>query len=176
MRLATMLILAGAAVAAAAPAAGQEAASASAQGSFVDRDGKEVGTARLTQTGGGVLIELELRGLEPGEHGFHLHQTGTCDPVGGFESAGSHLALEGQQHGYEVEGGPHSGDLPNQFVGEDGVMRAHVLAANIALEGDASIFDADGAALVVHAGPDDYSSQPSGESGDRVACAVLSPN
>lgn len=176
MRLATMLILAGAAMAAVAPAAGQEAASASAQGSFVDRDGKEVGTARLVQTGGGVLIELEVRGLEPGEHGFHLHQTGSCDPAGGFESAGSHLALEGQQHGYEVEGGPHSGDLPNQFVGEDGVLRAHVVAANIALEDEASIFDADGAALVVHAGPDDYSSQPSGGSGDRVACAVISPD
>lgn len=173
MRLATMSLLAAAAAGLALAATAQDMAAVSAKGAFVDRDGSQAGTAVLTQNKAGVLIEIEVRGLEPGEHGFHLHQTGQCDPATGFESAGSHLALEGQQHGFEVEGGPHSGDLPNTFVGEDGVLKAHVLASAIALEGEATIFDDDGAALVVHAGPDDYRSQPSGNSGDRVACAVI---
>lgn len=174
MRPATTLRLAGTLLAIGTlTAVAQEATTAAAKGTFIDPAGNQVGTAILIQSRGGVLIEVEVRGLEPGEHGFHLHQTGQCDPATGFESAGGHLALQGQQHGFHAGGGPHSGDLPNQFVGADGILRAHVLAGAIALDGEASILDADGAALVVHAGADDYRSQPSGGAGNRVACAVI---
>ncbi len=174
MRIATALLVA-CTTAAAAPVLAQDMAEPTAKGEFVDLDGKPSGTATLTQNKGGVLIEVEIRGLEPGEHGFHLHQVGQCDPAGGFKSAGDHLALEGQQHGFRAEGGPHSGDMPNQFVGDDGILRVHVLASAVALEGEATLLDPDGTAIVVHAGRDDYSSQPSGDSGDRVACAVIQP-
>jgi len=155
----------------AAPMSAPNAAAAKAK--FIDREGRDVGTAQLTQTASGVLIELEVRGLQPGEHGFHIHEKGSCDSADGFSSAGSHLAMHGQQHGYEAAEGPHAGDLPNQHVGEDGKLRADVIATSISLEGEQSVFDEDGAALVIHAKADDYRSQPSGEAGERVACAVI---
>ena len=156
-----------------APALGN--GNASANGRFIDLKGADAGTAELTQTNAGVLIEIEIRGLQTGAHGFHVHATGNCDAANKFKSAGDHLAMNDQRHGFFVQGGPHSGDMPNQFVGQDGVLKAQMLAPAIGLQGASTIFDADGAALVVHAGPDDYRSQPSGNSGDRVACAVLRP-
>jgi len=141
---------------------------------FQDAQGRPAGQARLIQTPAGVLIEAELRGLPPGEHAFHIHETGRCDAAGGFASAGGHYAPREHKHGYLVEGGPHAGDLPNQFVGQDGVLRAHVLNPNVTLgSGEATLFDADGSALVVHAGVDDYRSQPSGDAGGRLACGVI---
>lgn len=174
MRPMTALLIVTTALAAGAAGA-QDAGSPTAKATFVDLEGNESGSATLSQNKGGVLVEVELRGLEPGEHGFHLHQVGQCDPADGFKSAGDHLALEGQEHGFMAAGGPHSGDMPNQFVGSDGVLKAHVLAPAIALQDEATVFDADGTAIVVHAAPDDYSSQPSGNAGDRVACAVIEP-
>ena len=146
-----------------------------AKATFKNLQGEDVGTATLAATPSGyVLIQVEVNGLEQGERGFHVHETGECDPATEFKSAGGHLA-GGKEHGVLVEGGPHPGDMPNQHVGENGVLRADVFNERIKLtdSGDGALFDADGSALMVHSQPDDYTSQPSGEAGGRVACAVI---
>lgn len=155
----------------AAPAFGQ---AQGAKATFIDGDGQEIGTATLTQTPNGVLIEVDASNLPQGWHGFHIHETGQCDAAGGFQSAGGHYAPRGSEHGYQVEGGPHAGDMPNQFVPESGQLRAQVLNPLVTIgEGEATLFDQDGSAIVIHANPDDYQSQPSGDAGDRLACAVI---
>ena len=143
-----------------------------ASASFVDGEGNGIGSAKLTQTPGGVLIAAELTGLPPGEHGFHIHQTGRCDPKDGFKSANGHFAPRKRPHGYYGAKGHHAGDMPNQFVSQDGRLRAHVHNTAVRLDAK-SLLDKDGSALVVHSKPDDYRSQPSGDAGDRIACAVI---
>jgi Cu-Zn family superoxide dismutase len=156
----------------AAPAAAQAPQKATA--SFINAEGKEIGSATFTQTPNGVLIALDVRGLPPGEHAFHVHQKGLCEAAGKFMSAGGHYEPRGHKHGYMVEGGPHAGDMPNQFVGADGVLKANVLNPNVTLgSGDGTLFGPDGTALVIHAKADDYTSQPAGDAGDRIACAVI---
>lgn len=146
----------------------------SASASFIDVSGKTIGRATLTQTPGGVLIDIDLAGVAPGEHGFHIHAVGRCDAADGFKSAGDHFAPRSRQHGYHVAGGPHGGDMPSQFAAADGRLRAHVVNPGVTLgAGVASVFDGNGSALVLHAKPDDYRSQPSGDAGDRIACAVI---
>jgi superoxide dismutase, Cu-Zn family len=145
-----------------------------AKASLVDAKGASVGTATLTQTPAGVLVELEVKGLPAGEHAFHIHQIGKCDAADGFKSAGDHFSVGAQKHGFMTEGGPHAGDMPNIFVGEAGGARAEMLQSSVSLtEGAGNLFDADGSALVIHANPDDHHSQPSGAAGDRVACGVI---
>ena len=145
-----------------------------ATASFIDATGKSIGSATLTHTPNGVLIALDVRDLPPGEHAFHVHQKGVCDPAAKFTSAGGHFEPAGKKHGYMTEGGPHSGDMPNQFVGKDGSLRANVLNVAVTLGGGAnSLFGSDGTALVIHAKADDYKSQPAGDAGDRIACAVI---
>jgi Cu-Zn family superoxide dismutase len=141
---------------------------------FKDGKGKQIGTATLIATPTGLLIEAELTALSPGEHAFHIHQTGRCDPADGFKSAGPHYSSGKREHGYKVEGGPHAGDMPNQFVGADGTLHLHLFNPNVALtQADGGLLDGDGSALVVHAKADDYRSQPAGDAGDRIACAVI---
>lgn len=139
---------------------------------FVDMDGEQNGTATLTGTAQGVLIDLEVSGLPAGEWvAFHVHETGNCDHTTDHESAGGHFNPADAEHGYLVEGGPHAGDMPNQYVGEDGVLRAQVFNTMVTLdEGDAGIA---GRSLMIHGGTDDYESQPAGDAGDRYACAVI---
>jgi superoxide dismutase, Cu-Zn family len=135
---------------------------------FINSQGQQIGTANLLQTSQGVLIEAEVQGLPPGEHAFHIHQKGACDPATKFESAGGHFALAGEKHGFLAEGGPHSGDMPNQFVRQDGVLRIHVLDPNVTLEtGEGSLFGPDGTSIVIHAKADDFSGQPAGNAGSR---------
>lgn len=105
----------------------------------------------------------------PGIHVFHIHEVGTCDPATGFESAGGHLGSG--PHGFMVEEGPHAGDLANQTARDDGTMLVEVF--NERVDGEMSLFDDDGAALVVHVTADDYRSQPSGTGGDPLACGVI---
>lgn len=153
---------------------GVATAQTAAKASFINVEGKKVGTATLTQTPGGVLIHLEVEGLAPGEHAFHVHQTGKCDAADKFASAGGHFEPAGHKHGYKTDGGPHAGDMPNQFVGADGKLTADVVNPQVTLAaGATSVFDADGSALVIHAKADDYASQPAGNAGDRAACAVI---
>ncbi len=151
---------------------GAAVAQETATAGFVDREGAENGSATLTGTAEGVLIELEVSGLPAGQWvAFHVHETGTCDHADGHESAGGHFNPGDAKHGYLTEAGPHAGDMPNQYVGEDGVLRAQVFNSMVTLgEGDTAI---SGRALMIHGGVDDYASQPAGDAGDRYACGVI---
>jgi superoxide dismutase, Cu-Zn family len=150
------------------------AQTAPAAASFVNAQGKPIGSATLSQTPYGVLIRIDVGELPPGEHGFHVHQTGKCEPADTFMSAGGHFEPAGRKHGYKTEGGPHAGDMPNLIVAKDGTLTAAIVNPRVALDnGPASVFDQDGSALVIHAKPDDYASQPAGDAGDRIACAVI---
>ncbi|MCS0494002.1 superoxide dismutase family protein [Ancylobacter sp. MQZ15Z-1] len=149
-------------------------ATATATASIINTEGAQIGTATLRQTLHGVLIAVEVSGLPQGEHGFHIHQTGRCDPKDGFKTAGGHYAPRQKRHGLMDPDGPHAGDMPNQLVGAAGTMSVQVLDTAVTLEpGKATLFDDDGSAIVIHSGPDDYVSQPAGNAGDRIACGVI---
>jgi superoxide dismutase, Cu-Zn family len=162
-------------LAVAAPVLGAAAKKAHAVAHMKDLDGKDVGQVDFAQTGHGVLITFDLRGLPPGAHGVHVHTSGNCDAKVKFTSAGPHFAPEpAKLHGFMTKGGPHPGDLPNQWAAGDGTMHASTISNMFSLgNGKKSIFDRDGAAIVVHAKGDDYASQPAGNSGDRIACGVI---
>jgi len=143
-----------------------------ASADIVDSAGKKVGEAILEQHGGSVQISATFRGLPPGPHAFHIHEVGKCDPP--FESAGAHVNPTGKQHGKDNPAGPHGGDLPNLEVPSS--ERPLTVTSNLTppLDGSpAGLLDADGSALVVHEGADDYKSDPAGDSGKRLACGVI---
>lgn len=135
-------------------------------------NGVPAGTAQLLGNGATVSIAVAVAGLEPGEHGFHLHAVGSC-AAPGFTSAGGHLNPAGNSHGHLSPDGKHLGDLPNIRVtsGRAGSIEADLAGTRQSVLDQ--IFDADGTAVVVHAGPDDYRTDPSGDSGARIACGVL---
>jgi Cu-Zn family superoxide dismutase len=139
--------------------------------SLVNSAGQNIGTVRAWQTAGGVSFRISASGLPHGLHGVHVHAIGRCDPPD-FKSAGAHWNPAGKQHGMNNPAGPHAGDLPNVEVAANGVLNATVTLAGASM---ASLLDADGAALVVHAAADDYKTDPSGNSGARIVCAVLQP-
>lgn len=157
------LCLAGAAAAQDSPAA---------KASFLDPQGQPAGVAQLDSTQGGILISLEVSGLPPQSWvALHIHETGTCDAATHYESAGGHFNPAGTEHGFRSATGPHAGDMPNLWVDAEGVARAQVFNPFVVLtEGETLV---RGRALMIHAGPDDYVSQPSGGAGDRLACAVI---
>lgn len=144
----------------------------SADAVFHNAQGEKIGTAKLTQTPHGVLVSIDMADLPPGEHALHFHERGECDPKDGFKSAGGHFAPMKKEHGYLVEKGHHAGDMPNQFVAADGKLQAEVFNPEVKLT-SASLLDKDGSSIVVHAKADDYRSQPAGDAGDRIACAVV---
>ena len=136
-----------------------------------DAEGADVGVVNLVSSDAGISFEFGLvegAALEAGEHGFHVHETGSCTPD--FEAAGAHLNPDGSSHGLLSANGPHAGDLPNLVIPEDGAPT--YVATTMRLTPEA-LFDADGSAVIIHAGPDDYVTDPGGNSGDRVACGVL---
>ena len=139
------------------------------------RNGESAGTATFIATSHGVLIDLDVKGLTPGPHAVHVHTSGNCDPKVAFTSAGPDLSFEPtKMHGFLAPHGPHAGDLPNEFAASDGTLRASVISNAISLgNGKKSIFDRDGASIIIHAKADDYVSQPAGNAGDRVACGVI---
>lgn len=139
------------------------------------RDGREHGRARITETIVGILIHLKLRGLSAGAHGFHIHEFGKCE--GDFESAGGILNPQGAKHGYLNDEGPMAGDLPNLFVNANGEVEIEIMSSFVTLNKDSedTLFDGNGAALVIHERPDDYRSDPIGNSGPRIACGVIVP-
>jgi Cu-Zn family superoxide dismutase len=160
---------------AAMPMAHAASSKARAIAKLVLRDGISAGTASFIGTSHGVLIEFDLKGLPAGAHAMHIHASGNCDAATGFTSAGPHFSFDAtKEHGYLAPHGPHAGDLPNQVAGSDGTLRASVIDNSFSIgNGKKSIFDKDGASLIVTANADDYATQPDGHSGDRIACGVI---
>jgi superoxide dismutase, Cu-Zn family len=137
------------------------------------RDGKSIGMATFREVSGGVVIDVDVKGLTPGLHAVHVHAIGKCEGPA-FTSAGGHFNPAQKKHGLRSAEGPHAGDMPNMYIAKDGTGRFEVLVDNITLKtGDRSVFDADGSALVIHAGADDDMTDPTGNSGDRAACGVI---
>ena len=138
-----------------------------------DATGKSVGTAKLSPDPAGVKITLAVKGLTPGEHAIHVHETGKCDAPD-FKSAGGHFNPEHKKHGLESPDGPHAGDMPNFTVDAKGSSTATITAPGIKLDdGDHSVFTGGGTALVFHAKADDLKTDPAGAAGDRVACGLI---
>jgi Cu-Zn family superoxide dismutase len=137
-----------------------------------DAAGKDVGTASLSTTPSGTLIDLKLTAIPPGVHAVHIHAVGKCEPPD-FKSAGPHFNPDQTKHGMMSPEGPHAGDLPNIHVPADGKLEVEVLNPVMTIGQEAALLDADGSAIVIHAGPDDYKTDPAGNSGDRIACGVI---
>ena len=134
-----------------------------------DVNGNEVGSARFTQDAtGAVHVNVHVQGMSPGLHGIHIHSVGSCG--NGFADAGSHHNPGGAAHG------DHAGDLPNLVVNEAGRGHLDATIEHFTFHDGAAIFDSDGSALVVHALPDDFVTQPTGGSGARIACGVIHEN
>jgi len=141
-----------------------------------DKDGKTVGRAVFHEVSDGLLVRLEVKGLTPGLHAVHVHAVGKCEGPA-FTTAGGHFNPTQKKHGFKNPEGAHAGDLPNMLVAKDGAGRFEALDDSITLRpGSSSVFDADGSALVIHAGADDDVTDPAGNSGDRVACGVIVAN
>lgn len=133
---------------------------------LVNSAGASIGAVQAEQRAGGTYLRIAVQGLPPGEHGLHVHAVGRCDGPA-FQSAGPHWNPAGRQHGHLNPQGAHLGDLPNLTVSSNGRGAINFLV------GGQGLNDADGTSLVIHAKADDYRTDPSGNSGDRIACAVL---
>lgn len=138
-----------------------------------DARGQVAGTATLAEEGGTVRLVVQAKGLTPGKHGIHIHAVGRCDPPG-FTSAGGHYNPLGRKHGLEVADGAHAGDLPNLVADQSGNARYDATTDRVTLrDGLISVFDGDGSAIVIHEKEDDQRTDPTGNSGGRVACGVI---
>jgi len=152
--------------------AGSHALAQTAHANLHNQQGQKVGTATLEQTPHGVLVRGDLESFPPGPHAIHIHELGKCEPP--FQSAGGHFNPAHKSHGILNPAGMHAGDLPNIVVPQDGKLKFEVFATGVMLgAGDNSLFDADGSSLVLHAGPDDYKTDPAGGAGGREACGMV---
>jgi len=138
---------------------------------LVNSAGQVIGSVRAWETAGGISFRISASGLPHGLHGIHVHAVGRCDPPD-FASAGPHWNPLGKKHGLNNPAGPHAGDLPNVEVAANGVLNATVTVPGATM---ANLLDPDGASLVLHAQADDNMTDPSGNSGPRIACAVIRP-
>lgn len=131
--------------------------------------GAAAGKATAATMNGRVMLTVQVEGLPPGQHGVHVHMTGKCDAPK-FESAGGHWNPADAQHGLEAPAGQHAGDMPNLVVDDNGrgTLEYELKGATFA-----GLMDEDGSAMVVHASADDQKTDPSGNSGDRIACGVF---
>jgi Cu-Zn family superoxide dismutase len=144
-----------------------------AEAELLNQKGKKIGTATLIETKKGVKVSIQASQLPPGKHGIHFHEAGVCAPPK-FSTAGEHFNPESKKHGLKGLSGPHAGDLPNLKVEKDGTVATEFTTSQVTLEpGEDSLLKKGTTALVIHAKPDDQVTQPSGASGDRIACGVI---
>ncbi|MEG3164984.1 superoxide dismutase family protein [Sphingomonas sp. PB2P19] len=134
-------------------------------------DGADVGRATASEVAGGIRFTLDAKAMPPGTHGAHIHMVGRCDAPD-FTTAGGHWNPAGAKHGSMNPQGPHEGDLPNLIIGTDGRGTIGITIPGATMAG---LMDADGSSFVVHANPDDLMTDPSGNSGGRIACGVFAP-
>jgi Cu-Zn family superoxide dismutase len=148
------------------------AAAELANASLKDSAGTAIGDVDLVQTPGGVLLKVSIKGVPAGEHAFHIHEVGKCEPP--FTSAGGHFNPGQHKHGL-LAGAGHAGDMPNLHVPQSRALDIEIVNDKVTLEKGKpnSLFDADGSAIVIHAKADDYKSDPAGNAGDRIACGVI---
>ena len=140
-----------------------------------DAKGNDVGTATILSKGSGVEVKLDLKNLPPGVHAVHFHQKAQCDPPD-FKSAGGHFNPTGKQHGFDNPQGHHAGDMMNFTVKDNGTAKATVKDADVVLGSGSesnSLYANGGTSIMIHAKADDYKTDPSGNSGDRIACGPI---
>ena len=149
------------------------ASAQNAKATLKNAEGRDVGSAALIQTPAGVLIKLSLKGVPAGEHAFHIHGVGKCEPP--FISAGGHFNPEKKKHGVMAPDGAHAGDMPNLHIPANGELVVEVLNAAVSLDkGKAnSLFGPEGTSLIIHAGQDEYKTDPTGEAGGRISCGLI---
>src|SRR5206468_6988628 len=144
-----------------------------ARADIQNAEGKSVGTASLRETKAGLLMTVNVKVLPQGLHAVHVHSVGKCEGPA-FTSAGPHFNPMNKKHGLKNAAGPHAGDLPDMYVEKNGTGRYEVLIDSMTLgSGETSIFDADGSAIIIHVTADDNVTDPAGNSGDRIACGVI---
>ncbi|WP_315836658.1 superoxide dismutase family protein [Bradyrhizobium prioriisuperbiae] len=144
-----------------------------AKAAVKNADGATVGSIDLTQVSDGVLVKLAVKGLPPGEHAFHVHAVGKCEPP--FTTAGGHFNPGNKKHGMMSTEGHHAGDMPNLIVPASGEVAVEVVNTGVTLEKGKpnSLYKPEGTAFVIHAAADDYKTDPTGNAGGRIACAVV---
>lgn len=135
--------------------------------------GQDAGTAIIRSASHGVIVQLNAKNLPAGEHGIHFHQNANCD-LPDFKTAGPHFNPDGKKHGLKNPEGHHAGDMRNLIVAANGTARTTIVDNDVDLGDDShSLFSNGGTSLVIHAKPDDMKTDPTGNSGDRIACGVI---
>ncbi len=143
-----------------------------ARASLQAASGAAAGEGRIVATSTGLRLTVDAQGVPAGIHGIHVHTTGKCEGPD-FQTAGGHWNPTARQHGHDNPQGAHSGDLPNITIGTAGRGTLTIDLPGAKLSGEGGLLDTDGAALVIHATADDMKTDPSGNSGGRIACGVF---